>query len=68
MAIRIDLSDDEATFLREIVEWRLRALPLEIAHTDHAPYREQLRDESTALERVLDRIVHATAPAPVHGL
>jgi hypothetical protein len=68
MAIRIDLSDDEATFLREIVEWRLKALPLEIAHTDHAPYRELLRNESEALERVLDRIVHAAAPAPVHGL
>ena len=50
------------------MEWRLKALPLEIAHTDHAPYRELLRDESEALERVLDRIVHAAAPAPVHGL
>ena len=68
MTIRIDLSDDEALFVREIVEWRLRALPLEIAHTDHAPYRERLRDEAEALERVLDRIVHAETPAPVHGL
>ncbi len=68
MAIRIDLPDDDVPFLREVVEWRLRALPMEIAHTDHAPYRERLRDEAEALERVLDRIAHAASPAPVHGL
>lgn len=68
MAIRIDLSDDEATYLREIVEWRLKALPQEIAHTDHAPYRKQLRDEAHALEHVLARILRAETPAPVHGL
>ncbi len=59
--IHLDLTEEEAAAVREIVEWRLRDLPREISHTDHAPFRERLREQAKALERVLARIGSARA-------
>jgi len=58
--IQLDLTPMEAGILREILESNLRELLLEIAHSDHADYKEKLRRRAGVVETFLAKLPVAT--------
>lgn len=63
MPVRIELSDEQAVMVREILEARWTELLKEIRHTDHREFREMLRARAAALEQVVAQLeVPASAP------
>jgi len=52
--MRIELTDEQAADLRELLQETLGDLSSEIAATDNAAYREGLRRRRASLESVLD--------------
>lgn len=54
--MRLELDDAEAVELRTLLDAALHDLSHEIAATDNAGYREQLRERRRALEAVRTRL------------
>lgn len=51
--VRIELTDDEAQMLRQVLESYLSDLRMEIADTDSWQFREQLKEKELFLKRIL---------------
>lgn len=51
--VRIELADDEASMLREILESDLTDLRMEVANTDSFDVRERLKRSEVLLGKVL---------------
>jgi hypothetical protein len=54
--VTIELSDDEAEMLREILEIDRSDLRMEIANTDSQEFRERLKLRERFLDRLLARL------------
>lgn len=52
MATKLMLEDSEVTLLRRLIDWRLGSLAIEIEHTDTRDFKEMLRQQRDALERL----------------
>ena len=50
------VTDEEARVLGELLDGQLRAMRMEIAHTDDRAYRSDLRDRYDHLERLQLRL------------
>ena len=61
--MRIDLSDEQATNLRDLLQTSLSDLSAEIAGTDNAGYREGLRTRRASLQAVLAQLGGEPDPA-----
>jgi hypothetical protein len=59
--MQLQLTDEEAVELRDLVEACLGNLYVEISHTDNREYRQKLRDRRERLRRVLAEL---KAPTP----
>jgi hypothetical protein len=59
--VHLDLSDEEALLLRELLESRWEELLKEIRHTDHREFRDLLKARSAGIEHVIAQL--AAAPA-----
>ena len=53
---RLELSDEEVTVLRAVLEAQLRELPREIHVTHDRHFREVLKKKQAALEAVVERL------------
>jgi len=53
---RLEVTPAEAAILQEILESNLRELLHEIAHADHADFRERLRRRSAVVEALLSQM------------
>jgi hypothetical protein len=51
--VRIELSDEEAGLLREVLESKAQTLLVEIRHTTHRDYRDMLKARAESLDRIL---------------
>ncbi len=54
--VQIDLTDDQAGLLREILDSAYRDLRYEIVDTDNAGYKANLRTRETSLRALLDAV------------
>lgn len=54
--MQLDLSNDQATLLREVLDSTYRDLRMEIADTDNPDFKHALRDRESALRDLLDRL------------
>lgn len=52
----LELTHDEALFLREILEEHHRELLLELSHTDHKEFRQLLRKKENAVQALLSKL------------
>jgi hypothetical protein len=52
-AITLNLTGEERTVLRQILEAEQARLLVEIRHTDHRAYRDELRRKLASVERLL---------------
>jgi hypothetical protein len=52
----LHLNDDEARVLKELLRHKLDALDIEICHTDHADFRNSLKERRKLLENLCSRI------------
>ncbi|MGI5132844.1 hypothetical protein ACQEVB_39015 [Pseudonocardia sp. CA-107938] len=59
--MRIELSDEDAAALREVLTDRLGDLSTEIAGTDNPAFRRALRERRDLIVRVRDSLAAATA-------
>ncbi len=59
--MRIELTDEEAMDLAELLRGALGELSTEIAATDNAGYRDRLRSRRVSLEAVLGKVDAAAA-------
>jgi hypothetical protein len=55
----LNLTHDETSLLAELLEAACARLRVEINHTDHRAFRDQLRHRLTMLEAISDRISDA---------
>ncbi len=53
--LALSLSEDEHVILRELLSAERDRLQVEIRHTDHRRYRDQLRQRLDTIQRLLDR-------------
>ncbi|MFN7993534.1 MAG: hypothetical protein U0Q18_08035 [Bryobacteraceae bacterium] len=51
----LEVSDEERELLTELLESERAKLSIEIRHTDHRSYRNQLRDRLGLVERLTER-------------
>ena len=56
---RLDISDQDAPMLREILDSTRSELRYEIANTDSKDFRDQLRVKQDLLERLLAQLADA---------
>ncbi len=56
MAVHIELTDEQADLLRELLAGDLSELRMEISHTDNARYRNALKDREVVLRSLLDLV------------
>ncbi len=62
--MQLTLSPQEQELLERILEQRHHELQKEISHTDHREFRQQLREQETLIESMLNRVrVGVTAVA-----
>ena len=54
--IQIEMSESDATALREVLETCLSDLRMEIADTDRMEFREMLKSRKEAIQNVLARL------------
>lgn len=54
--MELTLTGDESTVLRETMEKALDNLLLEIAHTDHRKFRDQLKERERIVEGILAKL------------
>jgi hypothetical protein len=59
--MHLQLTEDECAVLRELLEWRLGSLSVEISHTDNPDYRRGLREHRETLRRIRDALTAASA-------
>ncbi len=62
--MHLDLTDDAASLLREILNSAVRDLSHEIADTDNSTYRAELRDRRDAVRSILDDVGGPLPDAP----
>ncbi len=55
----LDLSSEEMELLSELLESERARLVIEILHTDHRTYRQQLRNRLAIVERLEERCLTA---------
>mgnify|MGYP003572231207 FL=1 len=55
-AIALDLNDEDAGILREVLESAQSELGYEIANTDSKDYRDKLKRRQVLLQRVLGQL------------
>jgi DNA-binding NtrC family response regulator len=60
---RLELTDEEAVILRDLLDARWQELLKEIRHTDHREFRELLKARAATLERLVSQLSMAEAPA-----
>lgn len=51
----LDLTSEEFAILAELLESECAKLPIEIRHTHHRSFRDELRHRLTLVERLLER-------------
>ncbi|KWX01068.1 hypothetical protein LI90_2096 [Carbonactinospora thermoautotrophica] len=54
--MRLELTNEEATVLRELLETYLGDFYMEISHTDNPGYRRLLRTRRATLQRILEAL------------
>ena len=54
-AVSFHLSGDELTVFKELMEGEQARLLVEIRHTDHRSFREELRRRLALVERLIDQ-------------
>ena len=54
--MQLELNDDEAALLRELLDVIVRDLSYEIADTDNSTYRTGLRSRRDAIRTMLDAV------------
>jgi hypothetical protein len=59
--MRIDLSQDEAMSLREVLQEKVHELDIEINRTDSLRFKEELRQIERKLEHILGSMTTATS-------
>lgn len=59
--MQLELTDEEADLLRQILDVTVRDLSPEIANTDNASYRRGLLDRREHVRALLDRLGGPTA-------
>ena len=59
--MQLELNREEIELLRGLVERELEGINPEIHHSATAQKREELRDQRSALRRLLQRIAHSGA-------
>jgi hypothetical protein len=59
----LELTDDEVTILRDLLDARWQELLKEIRHTDHREFRELLKARAATFERLLGQLGAVEAPA-----
>ena len=57
MELPLTLSSEEAVILLELLESERARLPMEIRHTDHRSYRDDLRKRLGTVEHLLTHFV-----------
>lgn len=57
---KIELSNEEAEILGQVLNNSLATLELEIQHTDHAEFRRLLKQRRTVLQELLSKVPHVT--------
>ena len=62
--LQIDLTHDEATILRQVLESYLSDLRMEIANTDDMGFREMLKHRKSVIAKVLERVAGAANLCP----
>lgn len=60
--VTLELTDDEASLLREICDAHRHTLLHELHHTDDRAFRQLLREKSALLDRLTHRLA---VPVPV---
>jgi hypothetical protein len=60
--VQIELTEEEVTSLRRVVDAAVRDLSYEIANTDNARFRGELRQDRDVLRTVLDRLTASRTP------
>ncbi|MFB3777231.1 MAG: hypothetical protein ACE141_06445 [Bryobacteraceae bacterium] len=53
--VAISVESDELALLRELLDSERNRLLVEIRHTDHRTYRDQLRQRLEVVERLMER-------------
>jgi hypothetical protein len=53
---RLNLGGEQLAILAELLESERTRLLVEIRHTDHRSYRDQLRSRLNVVEQLLDRV------------
>jgi hypothetical protein len=62
--MQLQLTEQEAALLHELLGWRLGSLSVEISHTDNPDYRRGLRAQRDSLRRIYQALAIPTrAPA-----
>ncbi len=61
--VQIELTDEDAALICEILETELRELRDEIHHTDHRDYRKRLRAGRERVEQLVARLKPGTPSA-----
>jgi len=59
--MRLTLTDEEATLLRDVLQQSLGELRGEIAGTDSSFFRERLRENEEGLKAILERLTRRRA-------
>jgi hypothetical protein len=62
--IPFSVSSEELAILAELAESERTRLLVEIRHTDHRPYRQELRHRLDVVEGLAERLRPAAASAP----
>ncbi|HEX9258826.1 MAG TPA: hypothetical protein VF855_04765 [Acidimicrobiales bacterium] len=52
----MDLTEEQAVLLRELLDYDLRELRMEIADTDNHAYKKNLRERELVLRSILDLV------------
>ena len=54
-AVSVNLTGEELTVLRQLLESEQARMLVEIRHTDHRTFRDELRRKLTIIEHLLDQ-------------
>jgi hypothetical protein len=65
--MRLELTDDEAEVLRDLLSRVLGDLSMEISHTDNPSYRQLVRSHRDALRRLHDALLAGGGDEPATG-
>lgn len=62
----LNIADDERQILGELLEAERAKLLVEIRHTDHRAFRNDLRERLTSVEKLLDKCQPKSADVTGH--